>query len=148
MASLITSSQLDGSDSSSDDEEYIVASDPPPSMEVQNRAAFLIQKAHSNRKVPVESKRLKRLRRRCLVVQSYVRRFLAKKAFNATLIRVVSCQRLWRHYRRGVRWSRKGDIQQIKIQKAMLQRKRELLEEEGLRYACPLPNRAPWPSPL
>ena len=81
----------------------------------------------------MESKRLRRLRRRCLVVQSYVRRFLARRAYNVFLTRVVSCQRLWRVYRKGGGWPGKGDIERLKARGEFLERKMELLDEEGLR---------------
>jgi len=136
MASLLSSVHLDGDDSeSSFDGDYgSQSASRVPALRVSlDAASKTLQKAWLNSRVPVESKRLRRLRRRTLVIQKSVRRFVKRRLYISYRDKIVSCQRVWRSYRRGRGWPGVGEIELLKALEEARKEKMETMVEEGRR---------------
>ena len=87
---------------SSDEEDDRPYTDPPPEQDTGrdvNTAAYVIQKHYKSTVVPKEAKKLRRLRKRVVRLQSYIRMFLATVARTRSIGAIVRTQNAFRRHK-------------------------------------------------
>ncbi|GMH82599.1 hypothetical protein TL16_g09312 [Triparma laevis f. inornata] len=68
-------------------------------------SAYVIQKRFRNwKRLRIEYKRMRKLRRRTIFLQTSIRRFLEVKRYRRSLMIIIRCQRAYRHFHLRRRW--------------------------------------------